>query len=102
MDGKFLRHFGNELFGLVAKCNFGGITESLMKDVFIVSMINEKVQHKLCTELKTTREETIEFSIAYEEGTIRQQSFDKMEKPNIKIGSNDISNINPCKRMGTQ
>ena len=79
MDGKTLRQFWNELFGLVAKCNFGGITENFMKDVFIVNMINEKVQHKLCSELKTTIEETIEFAIAYEEGTIRQQSFDKME-----------------------
>ena len=49
-----LRQFWNELNGLAAKCNFGNITESLVKDVFIVNLINKDVQHKLCTEPKTT------------------------------------------------
>ena len=54
-----LRNFWNELNGLAAKCNFGGITNSLVKDVFIVNMANQDVQQKLCTEPKTTAEETI-------------------------------------------
>ena len=74
-----LGQFWNELNGLAAKCNFGGITESLVKDVFIVNMMNKVVQQKVCTEPKATVQENIEFAIAYERGTIRQKSFDKLE-----------------------
>ena len=51
-----------------------------MKDVFIVNIMNKDVQQKHCTEPKTTIQEDIEFTIAYEEGTIQQKSFDKLEK----------------------
>ena len=95
-----LRQFWIELNGLAAKCNFGGIAESLVKDVFIVSMINKDVQQKWRTEPKTTVQESIEFAIAYEEGTIRQKSFDKLEKPNVKIEANEINNIKVEQRDG--
>ena len=89
-----LRNFWIELNGLAAKCNFGGITDSLVKNVFIVNMTNQDVQQKLCTEPKTTAEETIQFAIAYEEGIYRQQSFGKLDKPNIKTEATEVNNIN--------
>ena len=64
-EGESLRNFWNELNGLAAKCNFGTITDSLVKDVFTVNMINQFVQQKLCTEPKATAAETIQFAIAY-------------------------------------
>ena len=87
------RQFWNELNGLAAKCNFGGITESLVKDVFIVKMAKKHVQQKLCTEPKTTVNETIQFAIAYEEGTTRQTSIDKLERPNLKSKATEVNNI---------
>ena len=75
------------------KWNFGGITESLLNDVFIVNMVNKEVQKKLCLEPKGSVDETIQIAIANEEGRIRQ-SFDKMEKPNIKAEVKETNNIN--------
>ena len=95
-----LRQFWNELNGLVAKCNFGNITESLVKDLFIVNMNNKDVQQKLCTEPKNTIAETIQFAISYEEGALRQQSFDKLDKPNIKPEPNEKKNKTGTKRWG--
>ena len=66
-ENETLRQFWNELNGLAAKCNFGNITESLVKDVFIVNMNNKDVQQKLCTEPKSTIADTIQFAISYEE-----------------------------------
>ena len=102
-EGETLRNFWNELNGLAAKCNFGGITDCLVKDVFTVNMINQDVQQKLATEPKSTAEETIQFAIAYEEGTLRQQSFGTLEKPNtnIKTEATEVNNINQSnKRWG--
>ena len=92
-ENETLRQFWNELNGLAAKCNFGTITESLVKDVFIVNMNNKDVQQKLCTEPKSTIADTIQFAISNEEGALRQQSFEKMDKPNIKPEPNEINNI---------
>ena len=91
-ENETLRQFWNELNRLAAKCNFGTITESLVKDVFIVNMNNKVVQQKLCTEPKSTIADTIQFAISYEEGALRQQSFEKMDKPNIKPEPNEINN----------
>ena len=100
-ENETLKQFWNELNGLAAKCNFGTITESLVKDVFIVNMNNKEVQQKLCTEPKTSIADTIPFAIAYEEGTLRQQTFDKLDKPNIKHEPNEINNIyTETKRWG--
>ena len=88
-----LGQFWNELNGLASKCNFGNITESLVKDVFIVNMSNKDVQQKLCTEPKATIADTIHFAISYEEGALRQQSFDNLDKPNIKAEPSEINNI---------
>ena len=78
-ENQTLRQFWNELNGLAAKCNFGTVTESLVKDVSIVNMNNKKVQQKLYTEPKNTITETIQFAISYEEGAMGQQSFDKLD-----------------------
>ena len=99
-EGETLRQFWNELNGLAAKCNFGLITESFVKDVFIVNMTNKEVQQKLCTEPKGTVADNIQFAIAYEEGIIKQQSFDQLEKPQIKAEVNVINNTNTNKRWG--
>ena len=100
-ENETLRQFWNEVNGSAAKCSFGAVTGSLVKDVFIVSMNNKGVHHKLCTEQKDTIAETIQFAISYEEGAMRQQSFDKMDKPNIKAEPNEINNINTkVKRWG--
>ena len=96
-----MKNFWNELNGLAAKCNFGAITDSLVKDVFTVNMINQDVQQKLCTEPKATATETIQFAIAYEEFTLRQQSFGMLDKPNIKTEATEVNNINQTnKRCG--
>ena len=72
-----------------------------MKDVFIVNMINKEVQQKLCTEPKASVNDNIQFAVAYEEGTIRQQSFDCIEKPKIKTEPSKLNNINRnLKRWG--
>ena len=72
-----------------------------MKEVFIVNLNNKDVQQKLCTEPKNTIAETIQFAITYEEGALRQQSFDKLDKPNIKPEPNEIKNITTgTKRWG--
>ena len=100
-EGDSLKQFWNELNGLASKCNFGTITGSLVKDVFIVNMTNEEVQQKLCTEPKTTVNDNIHFATAYEEGTIRQQSFNNKEKPKIKTEPTEINIINQnAKRWG--
>ena len=57
-------------------------------------MMNKNVQQKLCTELKTTIQENIEFAIAYEEGTIRQKSFDQLGKLNVKTEAGEMNNVN--------
>ena len=93
-----MRHFWNELNGLAARCNFGNITESLVKDVFIVNINNKDVQQKLCTESKNTIADTIQFAKSYEERALRQQSFDKLDKPNIKPEPNEINNITTGKK----
>ena len=69
--------------GLASKCNFGNITESMEKDVFIVKISNKYVQQKLRTEPKSTVNETIQFAISYEERALLQQSFENMDKPNL-------------------
>ena len=100
-ENETLRQFWNELNGLAARCNFGTVSESLVKDVFIVNMNNKEVQQKLCTEPKTSIADTIQFAISYEEGSPRQQTFDKLNKPNIKVEPNETNNINTgTKRWG--
>ena len=89
-----MRHFRNELNGLAAKCNFGTKPEGLVKDVFIVNMINKVVQQEMCTEQKASVADNIQFAIAFEERIIRQQSFENNMQPHIKAETKDVKNIN--------
>ena len=82
-ENETLGQFWKELNGLAARCNFGNVTESLVKDGFIVNMNNKEVQQKLWTEPKDTNAEAIQFVISYEEGAMGQQSFVKLDTPNI-------------------
>ena len=43
---------------------------------------------------KKTVNDNIQLAIAYEERTIRQQSFDNMEKFKVKTESTEINNMN--------
>ena len=90
-----LRQFSNDFSSFTAKCNFGAITESLVKDVFIVNMNKKEVQQKMCTRLKTTTKENIQFAVAYG-GVIRQRTFEvnNNESLNIKTEPKDLNNIN--------
>ena len=87
--------------GLASKCNFGTITESLVKDVFIVNLINKEVQQKLCTEPKTTeRQYKVCDSIRrgnYQTTIIRQHG--KTQNKNRIAGNKQHKP--KCKKMGT-
>ena len=60
--------------GLAAICDFGDITTALVLDLFILHVKNKKVQEKLCTEPKE-HNQTLDFSIAFEEGIRRQKAY---------------------------
>ena len=66
-----LRQFWNALTGMAAKCDFERQTErktNLMMENFIQKLYNKAVQERLCTEPKRTREEALNFVVAFEEG----------------------------------
>ena len=72
--GETLSQFWHALNGLAAPCDFGEITTTLVLDMLILHMTNKKIQKKLCTEPKEP-EQALEFSIAFEEGIKRQESY---------------------------
>ena len=79
--------------------NFGSVTESLVKDLFIVNMVNmsnKDVPQKLCTEPKATIADTIQFTISFEEGALRKQLCAKLDNPNLftKADPSELNNIN--------
>ena len=59
----------------------------------MMNTVNEEVQQKISIEPMGTVAKTIQLAMVYEEGAIRQQSFEKMEKPNIKTEVNEITFI---------
>ena len=65
--GETLFQFWHVLNGLAAICDFGEITTTLVLDMFILHMNNEKVQEKLCTEPKEP-DQAHDVAIAFEEG----------------------------------
>ena len=94
------------LNGLAALCDFGKITPTLVKDMFILHMNNKKVQEKLCTELKEP-DQALEFALALEEGIQRLKAYGAQEpestKTAIKNGPVDaMEKTNPreCYRCG--
>ena len=54
-----LQQFWNALNGFAAKCKLEGRTNSLVYDIFNLSMHNEAVQERLCTEPKDSPEEAL-------------------------------------------
>ena len=71
-----LVQFWNSLNGLAAKGDFGGYANTLVMDIFIANMTNIEVQTRLTTEPKTTPNEVLEFAKAYEQGLIRQKTYE--------------------------
>ena len=99
-----LNQFWNALNGLAAKCDFGEQTESLVHDIFVLNMANKQVQEKLCTELKETPAEALQFAIAFEDGLKLQKSYGYInqenkvkEEPVCAVGT---SNSRECWRSG--
>ena len=50
--GETLSQFWHALNSFAAICDFGEITTTLVRDMFILHMSNKKVQEKLCMEPK--------------------------------------------------
>ena len=100
-----LEPFWHSLNGLAAKCDFGGQTESLVHDIFILNMRNPVVQERLCTEPKATPKEALEFAIAFEEGSLRQKLYGEA-KIEIKIepvcNVNNVNKRKDCLRCGME
>ena len=78
--GEILFQFWHALNGLAAICNFGVITTTLVLDMFIIHMSNQKVQEKLCTEPKEP-DQALDFAIAFEEGIKKQKAFQVSAEP---------------------
>ena len=97
-----LEQFWHSLNGMAAECDFGGQTENLVHDIFILNMRNLAVQEKLCTEPKNTPKEALEFAIAYEEGSLRQKTY---REPKVEIKTEPICTISKkknCLRCGIE
>ena len=97
-----LEQFWHSLNGLAAECDFGGQTESLVHDIFILNMRNPVVQERHCTEPKATPKEVLEFAIAFEEGSLRQKSYGEAK---IEIKTEPVCNVNErkdCLRCGME
>ena len=99
-----LHQFWNVLKGLAARCDFGNQTEGLVHDIFVLNMINNQVQEKLCTEPKKNPAEALQFAIAFEDGLKRQKSCGYVsqevkveEEPTCAVSS---SNTRECWRYG--
>ena len=102
MPAETLEQFWHSLNGMAAECDFGGQTESLVHDIFILNMRNPAVQEKLCTEPKNTPKEALDFAIAFEEGSLRQKSYGKNK---VEIKAEPICSINKkknCLRCGME
>ena len=63
-----LHQFWNVLNGLAAKCDFGNQTEGLVYDIFILNMLNNQDQEKLCTEPTGNPLDALQFAITIEDG----------------------------------
>ena len=101
-----LFQFWHALNGLAALCDFGGISTTLVLDMFILHMSNKKVEEKLCTEPKEP-DQALEFAIAFDEGVKRQNAYETQltEPPKTTIKSEPVyavekSDPRKCYRCG--
>ena len=62
-----LEPFHSVLSGLAARCSFGTLDERILKDVFIINMVNRKAQIELSRSTKTP-EEVYRIALFYERG----------------------------------
>ena len=85
--GETLSQFWHAPNGLIAICDFGEITTTLVLDMFILHMSNKKVHEKLCTEPKET-DRALDFAIAYEEGVKMQKPYFTMELVHFCMATN--------------
>ena len=68
LSNESLQQFWHALKGLASRCELGEITQTLVHDVFILSMNNNKVQEKLCVEPFNDLQDALQYAISYEEG----------------------------------
>ena len=73
-------------------CDFGEITSTLVLDMFILHMISEKVQEKLCIEPKEP-DQALEFAIAFQEGVKRQKAYGAQAPDSAKTVVKNVPNL---------
>ena len=69
-----LEQFHSVLSGLAARCNFWTLEDRILRDVFIVNMINREAQKELCRSTKTP-EEVYRIALSYERGNKYATSY---------------------------
>ena len=74
-----LHNFWNAFNGFAVQCEFEGQTNSLVYAIFFLSMNNQAVLERLCTEPKGTPEEAFQLAVANEKGLKGQTSYGDCE-----------------------
>ena len=72
--GEYLEQFYSVLSGLAARCNFGALETRIMRDIFIVNMINREAQNELCRSTRTP-DEVCRIAFSYERGNNYAKSY---------------------------
>ena len=70
-----LKQFWHALNGLASRCELGEITQTLVHDMFILKMNNNKVHEKLCVEPFDDPQDALQYAISYEEGVKRRKTM---------------------------
>ena len=60
---------------LAARCELGDITQTLVRDVFILNMNKKKVQERPCVEPFANPTDALQYAISYEARLQRQKSM---------------------------
>ena len=81
MPAETLEQFWHFLNGMTTECDFGGQTESLVHDIFILYLRNLAAQEKLCTEPRNSPKEALDFAIAFQEGSLREHKVERKAEP---------------------
>ena len=71
-----LQQVYNSSIGIPAKSCFGGLTEGLVFDIFLLDMYNKSVQNCLCTEPNDSLKCSMSFVVAVEKSIKRHVSYD--------------------------
>ena len=70
-----LQQFWHSINGLTSRSELEEITQTLVHDVFILNMNNQKAQEKLCVDPYENPQDTLQYAIFYGEGIKRQMSM---------------------------